>query len=347
MRAMFMPALCLSLIAFAVDPATTWADTPPTPVLAVEASAAAPEWQRTLIGRIAARRTVDMAFEVPGRLIRLHADEGATLAAGAPLAELDPVAFTLALEEARVSAEQAQAGFERMSALRARGVTPETSLEEARAAHELRRIAVRMAERDLALASLSAPFEAMVAQRLVPENSLIQPGTAVLRLHDISEWRVTVSIPEGLMRLDTPLDQVRIEAVIGTDPVRRVPLIYRENQAQPDPVAQTFLVTFTADLPPDSGLLPGMAVTVEIGAGRTDPASGVAVPVSALVPAPDGTLLVWRISGGRADPVPVEVAGITGESALVASGLVAGDVVITAGQTDLMPGQPVRALMDR
>lgn len=347
---MFIPikaVLILSSMLLAVLPAGARAEDAPTPVLATAATRAVPELQRTLVGRIAPRRTVDLAFEVSGRLIRLHADEGAEVSAGAPLAELDPAAFLLALDEARVSAEQAEASYRRVSALRDRGVSAEASLDEVRTSRDLRRISVRAAERDLALATLSAPFEAMVAQRLLPENSLIQPGSAVLRIHDISEWRVTVSIPEALMRTGASLEGVRVEAVIGSDPVRRVPLIYREHQAQPDPVAQTFLVTFAADLPRDAGLLPGMAVAVEIDAGGNGPAGGVAVPASALVPAPDGALLVWRIAEGRTDPVAVEVAGMVGERALVASGLAEGEMVVTAGQTALVPGQAVRPLTDR
>ncbi|WP_197055702.1 efflux RND transporter periplasmic adaptor subunit [Paracoccus sanguinis] len=342
-----LPMLFLSSLLLVTLPVSAKAEDAPTPVLAAVATRAVPELQRTLVGRIAARRTVDLAFEVPGRLVKIHADEGAVVPSGAPLAELDPAAFLLALDEARVSAEQAEASYQRSSALRERGVSAEASLEEVRTARDLRLIAVRAAERDLTLASLSAPFEAMVAQRLLPENSLIQPGMAVLRVHDISEWRVMVSIPEALMRMGASIEDVRIEAVIGSDPVQRVPLVFRENQAQPDPVAQTFLVTFAADLPRDAGLLPGMAVAVEIDAGSTTLSSGVAVPASALVPAPDGSLLVWRVVEGRTDPVAVEVAGTAGERAFVASGLAEGEIVVTAGQGALVPGQAVRPLMDR
>lgn len=88
------------------------------------------------------------------------------VSAGAPLAELDPAAFFLAPEEAQVSVDQAEASYRRASALR-----------------------------DLALAKLSASVEAMVAQRLLPESSKIQPGTAVMLAHDISEWRMSVLIP--------------------------------------------------------------------------------------------------------------------------------------------------------
>lgn len=343
----FIPKLFLSLLMLSAAHLPANAEEPPTPVLAVEATTASIDLQRTLVGRVAARRTVDIAFEVPGRLIRLHAGEGERLSIGAPLAELETGALDLVLDEARIAAEQAAASYLRVQTLHARGVVAEAALEEARAAHELHRIAVQEAERDLELAALSAPFEAMVAQRLVPENSLIEAGTAVLRLHDVSEWQVIVSVPEALMRLGSSLEDVRIEAVTGSDRARRIPLEYREHRAEPDPVAQTFMVTFVANLPPDAGLLPGMAVTVEIDASGADAASDVAVPASALLPAEDGSLLVWRIRAGRADPVAVVVAGIAGERVLVTAGLAAGELVVTAGQGGLRPGQPVRPLTER
>lgn len=184
-----------SLVAHAQEPAV--------PVLAAEARPASLGIERNFTGRIAARRTVDLAFEVAGRLVRLEGREGQELPAGAVLAALDPVPFQLALDEARVQAGLAERSLSRLRSLYVRGAGTEAALEEAEAAYELRRIAEEAAERDLSLATLTAPFDAMIARRLVEEGSLIQPGTAVIRLHDVGEWRVKVSVPESLMRLGT------------------------------------------------------------------------------------------------------------------------------------------------
>jgi HlyD family secretion protein len=57
-----------------------------------------------LSGTVEAREA-DLAFQVPGRVLRLLADEGATVEAGQVVAELDPRDYELALQRARAEAE--------------------------------------------------------------------------------------------------------------------------------------------------------------------------------------------------------------------------------------------------
>ena len=67
-----LPMLFLSSLLLVTLPVSAKVEDAPTPVLAAVATRAVPELQRTLVGRIAARRTVDLAFEVPGRLVKIH-----------------------------------------------------------------------------------------------------------------------------------------------------------------------------------------------------------------------------------------------------------------------------------
>jgi HlyD family secretion protein len=60
-----------------------------------------------LSGTVEARES-DLAFQVPGRIVKLLADEGATVAAGQVIAELDARDYELALALARAEADAAQ-----------------------------------------------------------------------------------------------------------------------------------------------------------------------------------------------------------------------------------------------
>ena len=59
-----------------------------------------------LSGTVEARES-DLGFQVPGRIVRLLADEGASVEAGQVIAEIDPRDYELALQRARAEADAA------------------------------------------------------------------------------------------------------------------------------------------------------------------------------------------------------------------------------------------------
>jgi RND family efflux transporter MFP subunit len=337
-------ALVAVSLSFAGGVSCSMAEETPLPVFAVEARSIPLSLDRTFVGTIVARSTVDMAFEVPGRLLDVHGTVGAVLAEGSPIAELDPAPYALALDRERVQTAQSAAALQRTTQLNTRGINADTALEETKTAFDLQRIAERSAERDLGLTVLHAPFDAMIAQRLAEENALIQPGVAVVRLHDVGEWRVELAVSETLMRRGFETGTVRIEAVIDQATASSVPLVYREHEAEPDAVTRTYLVTFAATLPLESNLLPGMSVPVRVQVAADQALPGVIVPVSAVVTEPDGALRIWRVEEGKAVPTPVAAGEVADGGVHILEGIDAGDIVITAGQNALREDQPVRPL---
>jgi HlyD family secretion protein len=114
----------------------------------------------TVSGTIEAHE-VPVAFQVPGRIQALAADEGDAVAKGAPLADLDPADLEIALARARAEAAAAQAALAELEA----GSRP----QEIRVA----RAAVGKAEADLTLAGTErdrlrkmVPAEAAAQSRL-------------------------------------------------------------------------------------------------------------------------------------------------------------------------------------
>ncbi|MBU0779158.1 MAG: biotin/lipoyl-binding protein, partial [Alphaproteobacteria bacterium] len=60
----------------------------------------AAEEQRVFFGRVVARETVDLAFQVGGQIEEFPVEEGATVKAGDLVARMDQVPFELALAQA-------------------------------------------------------------------------------------------------------------------------------------------------------------------------------------------------------------------------------------------------------
>ncbi|SCY54171.1 RND family efflux transporter, MFP subunit [Paracoccus tibetensis] len=241
---------------------------------------------------------------------------------------------------------QSAATLQRATHLNTREINADTALEEAPTAFDQQRIAKRNAERDLGLTVLRAPFDAMVAQCLAEENAFIQPGMAVVKLHDVSEWRVEVAVPETLMRGSFETDNVRIEALIDPATAGYVAMVYREHETEPDSVTRNYLVTFAAALSVESNLLLGMLVPIKVQVAADQALRGVLVQETTLVTKPDDTLRVWRVEKSKAVPTPVAFGEVADGGVCMMEGIDAGDIVITAGYNALREDRPVRPLTD-
>ena len=124
-----------------------------------------------------------------------------------------------------------------------------------------------------------------------------------------------------------------------SNPELRISGIVREISPVADSTTRTYTVKVTLKDPPPQ-LRFGMSI-----AGRLKRSSGpvVALPLSALFEK-NGSPAVWVFdqASGSVALRPVAIARYEPETAVIASGLVSGDVVVTAGINSLREGQPVR-----
>jgi RND family efflux transporter MFP subunit len=218
---------------------------------------------RNFVGRLAPVSTVNVSFRVGGELIEIPVGEGTKVEKGALLAALDPTDYELALRQAKLSAELAKADFERKEKLLTSNSISRAAFDQSKTDHELREVAAENALRDLSYTAIEAPFDALITRRLTDAHTNVQAGQQVLRIQDISEFRVKISVPEDILRLVGDPKMIQAEAMIpGTD--KRYPLEYREHNTEADSVAQTYEVTFGMAPPTDANLLPGMTVAVAV-----------------------------------------------------------------------------------
>jgi RND family efflux transporter MFP subunit len=324
-------------------------DTGRTGAVAVElARAARAETTRTrdFVGRVAALDVVDLAFQVSGQIVELPVSEGERRAEGALIARLDTVDFELALEHARATAELAEIGFRRASELAQREVAAQARLDQARADRTQAEISLREAERRLDQATITAPFDALVARVIAAPFSNTTPSQPVVRLQDVSEMRVIVSLPEeiaALARADSA--SFAFSATFPAAPGYEAALALREFVTEADPVAQTYQVEFAITDAVDPRLLPGMSAKVTGVPDTGSEAAPVVVPVGAVDTTGDSGPRVWRVDPETSEVAPREVTlGLPRRGHIVVlEGLAPGDRVVAAGWTGLTEGARVRA----
>jgi len=302
---------------------------------------------RVFFGHVVARETVDLAFQVAGQIVEFPLDEGADVAKGELVARLDLVPFELALEEARANNDQASRTLERYRQLEGSAVS-QTSVQDAETQVDLANIALRNAERALEQATLHAPFDALVASRLLPNFSTTAAGNPVVRLHDMSDLRIEIEVPETLFQQAGLNPDVEIFAEFTGNP-KKYPLQMREINAETATVGQTYSITLGMEPTDELNVWPGSSARVTVtsleGSDRLE------VPASAVVIENDGDahVMVFTPAGaseGQVTTTPVEIAATERGTIQIVSGIEAGQEVVSVGATALTDGQDVRRFID-
>jgi len=312
------------------------------PVKLLQTSSESVLLQRQFFGQVAAKQTVDLAFQVGGQILRFPVTEGGTVARGGLISELDLEPFELQLEQARLRKEQADRTVARLEKLT--GTVSQVSIDDAETEAGLARVALRDAEYALGHATLNAPFDALVSSREVEQFTTVSAGTPIVRLHDMSELHIKVDVPEILFQQADQSDVLTIAANFpGQD--TSYPLEILEFDAEASSVGQTYRVTFRLPPPEDRQILPGASATVNVRVDTGDAA--IRVPGTALVAAADGStgVMVFAPAGAAEGTVtwtPVQVEATQNGDFRIAGGLTGGEEIVLTGGAALEDGQQVR-----
>ena len=297
---------------------------------------------RQFFGSVVARQTVDLAFQVGGQIVELPAQEGEVIPEGGLVAALDLEPFELQLRQAELQFEQAERTFARLEQLGA--TVSQAQKDDAETQVGLARVALRNAEVALENATLTAPFTALVASRNVANFTTIGAGTPVVRLHDMSELRVEIDVPEVLFQQAGDDADIRLEARFPTSE-STYPLEVREFNAEASNVGQSFRATLALASDERVNALPGSSVTVLATIFQDDPE--ILIPPTAIRLKNDGSATVMRFvpgegTTGTVEETPISVSANRAGLVQVTEGLSVGDEIVRTGAEALSDGQTVR-----
>lgn len=346
----FLPAaLGASLLLAACSEDIPAAPAPARLVQLADVVAASRETRHEFVGRVEARLSVDMAFQVGGQLADLPLSEGVLIEQETLVAALDQEDFQRAEREARVQLQQANTELERQRTLHERGIASQAALDSAQTNYDLREVALQTARRNHDYATLTAPFDALVSRRLVDNFTIVSPGQPVVRLMDVSELRVSIPISEGMVATFDRKDLVSLEAAFAFLPGQTFSLEPRELVSEPDAASRTYRAIAALPDALPANILPGMTATVfaQFATGA-EIETGLRVPLSAVASAPDGSQRVWVFdeSLGSVSARAITTDGFDGDTVIVTNGVSVGDRVVTAGVSALYEGMRVRPLSD-
>lgn len=299
-------------------------------------------------GIVRATRRATLTFQVSGTLKERSVELGQEVQAGEVLARVYNPALAPARDSARARLDelitqydQARREWERSSRLHERGVVSEQGLEQIAARRDGLKASVATAEAALAEASrmlqeseLRAPFSGRVEALLMEADEFVAAGQPVIRLSSPEGREVEVRVPAYL------LDHVSLN--------QELPVWSVQDRTQPVQAGAVVEIAqagaIRGELHPVLVSLPAGTLEagepVEVGITPVQIES-TTVPLLSVIRSAEGTR-VYRVEGGVARRVPVNVDRVIGERVVVRSeALSPGDQVVYAGMTRLTDGDAV------
>jgi len=301
--------------------------------------------KRIFVGRLEPLRVVDLAFQVSGQIQELPVSAGESLKKGDLIARLDKADFELAAARAQASFDLATSEFKRSAELADRGAGSEARLDTAKAQLAQAEVALREAKRRLVQTRIEAPFDALVGRIFTESYSNTTPAAPIVRLQDVSEMRVYISLPEEVAALTrTRAEDFSITAIFPAVPGYEAELILREFVTEADPVAQTYVAEFAIAGDLDFRLLPGMTANVVARLKVSGKTGGVVIPVTAIdtTSAPEPRVWIFDESSGTVRPRTVRLGLPSENTIVVLNGLTAGQSVVSSGWWKLTDGMKIR-----
>jgi membrane fusion protein (multidrug efflux system) len=313
---------------------------PPQTVTATQVKEEA--WQPSLraVGTVRARQGADLAFEVPGVVVRIDVTPGAEVRQGAPLVSLNDETEASQLRQLQAAAALAKASFRRAREQFEAKILSPADFETAEADFKAKEAAAQSQVAVVAKKHLVAPFAGRVGIVGTSQGAYLTAGTTVMTLQQLDQVYVDFYLPQrdaGQIRpgqkVDATLDAFPDKTFTG-----------RVTTVNPKVDANTRNVQVEATFPnPGRALVPGMFANLTLDLGGH--AMNLTLPQAAVTFNPYGAVVFVAkgeaASGYKAQQVFVTTGATRGDQVAILTGLKPGELVVTSGALKLRNGTPL------
>lgn len=325
-----------------------------------------------VLGRLVARQRGVVAALTRGPVDEITVEVGDRVTAGDPImriarARIDQTRrlagaqLTVALarvETARAELELANQELARLQKLRRSAAfnqaryddqvkqvaTRQSEVSEAEAAVTVARVDIGLADIDVRLSIVEAPYDGVVVERHTTRGAFVNVGDPVITLINDGDLEIEADIP--VQRIAGLFEGRSIEALLagtpGASPVT-VEAFVRAVVPEENALTRTRAVRFM----PAPGALESMTATplaanqsVTVMTPIGDARTVISVHKDAVIPQANGNI-VYVVAEGKAQPRPVQLGEAVATRFEVLSGLEPGEVVVIRGNERLRPGQAV------
>jgi membrane fusion protein (multidrug efflux system) len=239
------------------------------------------------------------------------------------------------LSEAQARERQASQQLKRVQTLRERGFATKSSLDVQTALAAEARAQAESAKASIGDRIVTAPFSGWVSLRNISPGAVVNAGSEIATISDISTIKLDFSVPETMLAALRPGLVIDVRSAAYPDQP------FRGQIASIDPVINpdTRAVMVRARLPnSDHRLKPGMLLMVGI---ETAPRMSLSAPELAVVGEGDNRF-VYIVDKGVARRTPVRTGIRSNGRMEILQGLRPGQQIVTEGVVKISDGMKIR-----
>ena len=296
------------------------------------------QYYNVYVGEIHASGSAVISTNHSGILEAINVEQGTHVKRGDVLAEVTSKNVIASYEIAHATLRQAEDGYERIKKVHKSGTVADVKMVEIETQLAKAMAAAKSSEESLEECKVKAPFNGTVSEVFVEQGILVNPGTAIIKLVDLSTIEVAIPVPEaeiGRIKIgqkaliDVPaLDLTGLEAHVELKGV---------TTASP---SHTYRCTLVLD-ETRTDLYPGMVCKVRLSEVSED--LRIRIPASAVEMDSNGKF-VWVVNDGTVARTYVTVDGYQEQGVVISAGLEPGDKVIVKGAAKVSTGMKVNSV---
>lgn len=310
------------------------------------------------IGTVQSLHAVVLRPQVTGTITEVLFKEGELVERGALLARIDDRTIKATLSQAQAEKSSGEADLRiaeldlaRYNGLSDRSIVPRQTLEQQAALVEKLKAAIRASEArieaqrvQLSFTEIRSPVHGRVGIRRIDPGNLVQTGDeqGLVTVTQIDPISVVFTVPQEVLprlrKASKASGQMRVTAFDrdGSAPLAQGRLTTLDNQID----TATGTLRLRAEFDNASGdLWPGQFVTLQLETGTSENAT--VVPAHAVQQGLEGPF-VYRVQDAIAQPIAVVTSYLDDEIAVIATGVIPGDLIVIDGQSRLKPGAKVK-----
>jgi membrane fusion protein (multidrug efflux system) len=287
------------------------------------------------IGTSAANESITVTAKVTGVIRTVNFDDGQFVKKGEEIAAVDA-----GESDARLNVELANVDEQRKELDRIMGLAKSNNVSRARVDQQV--AALRKAEANAAAARarvgdfrITAPFSGVLGPRRVSLGALVQPGTVITTLDDISTIKLDFAVPETFLATLRPGLDIEATTTAYAGELFKGQVVSVDSRV--DPVTRS--VGIRALIPnPEARLKPGMLMVIDLIKNRRQ---SLMVQEQALTPENNKNYVFVIGKDNVVSKVEVTLGRRRLGTVEILEGLKEGDVIVVEGIMDLRPNSKV------
>jgi len=275
-----------------------------------------------------------LSAELQAKINAVFVDVGDFVQKGQPLIQLDNSILKLQLEGVEVQIEGLELDVKRYTILTKADAIQGVQLEKTILALKAAKIQKATLAEQIQKTNIKAPFSGVVTAKLTEQGAFAAPGIPLLQITDIAVLKFTINIPET----DLALFQIGKSYTITPDIMQnelinsKIFMVGSKANA-----SNSYAIQFEIN---NTGLRLKAGMFGKVIVKNKMSAKGIVIPSSAIIGSATNPQ-VYVVKNGKAIKQDVLIQSTLQNQVLLASGIVAGDVIVVNGFINLYDGANV------